>query len=60
MKGYLAPEAAPWTYLCGVVVTSIGAALLLYRFVEVPLTGGARRLLLLIIKSRRVEGARLQ
>ena len=60
MKGYLAPEAAPWTYLCGVVVTSIGAALLLYRFVEVPLTGGARRLLLLIIKSRRVEGSRLQ
>jgi exopolysaccharide production protein ExoZ len=44
LKGWLDPAAMPWLYLCGIVAASIGAALLLHRFVEAPLTGWARRL----------------
>jgi exopolysaccharide production protein ExoZ len=59
LKGYLTPAVAPWTYLCGVVISSVGAALLLHRFVELPLTAGARRLLEAVIRPRRQLRARL-
>jgi len=44
-KGLIDPAVMAWVYLCAVVALSIGAALLLYRLVEVPLTGRVRRLL---------------
>jgi peptidoglycan/LPS O-acetylase OafA/YrhL len=43
--GLTIAAAAPWLYLGGVVAVSIAVALVVYRFVELPLTAGARALL---------------
>jgi peptidoglycan/LPS O-acetylase OafA/YrhL len=59
LRGYLAPGAMPWLYLCGAVCGSVGAALVIYRLVELPMTGYARRLLGAVIMPRRHLRARL-
>ena len=45
-KGAFAPAAGPWRYLFATVATCVGAAILIHRQVEKPLTVGCRRLLI--------------
>ncbi len=57
-RGYLAPDTTfPWVYLIGVVVASIGTALIVHKYLEGPLTMRCRELLL--SSPRRLAARRI-
>jgi peptidoglycan/LPS O-acetylase OafA/YrhL len=43
LRGAVDPVAAPWLYFLGLVTLCIGAALLVHRWLEKPITEGMKR-----------------